>query len=143
MERGLPGFKKFVKFLQSRNYKTLQIKSRILENTGHSGNKAEGYARGLHYVFERPSLKLGNKALTKYSGTYKTAKGNTVKIGKENARLVASFDNANKDTLYAASDTDFNAKSELLNISFKTDNRKVTGFELKRYGGVEIVNKVQ
>jgi predicted alpha/beta superfamily hydrolase len=143
MERGLPGFKKFVKFLQSRNYKSLQIKSRILENTGHSGNKAEGYARGLQYVFERPSLKLGSEALTKYTGTYKTAKGNTVKIEKENARLVASLDNANKDTLYAASDTDFYAKSELLNINFKTDNGKVTGFELKRYGGVEIVNKVQ
>ncbi len=82
VERGLPGFERFVKFLQSRNYKSLQIKSRVLENTGHSGNKAEGYARGLQYVFERPSLKLSNEVLPKYTGTYKTAKGNIYKNKK-------------------------------------------------------------
>ncbi|MEJ7677112.1 MAG: alpha/beta hydrolase-fold protein [Segetibacter sp.] len=74
VERGLPGFEKFVKFLQSRNYKSLQIKLRVLENTGHSGNKAESYARGLQYVFERPSLQLGNEVLSKYTGTYKQLK---------------------------------------------------------------------
>lgn len=104
--------------------------------TGHSGNKAEGYACGIQYVFERPSRKLSNEALSKFTRKYKTDKGNMIEIKNEGNGLVVNFDNANKDILYAASDTDFYSKNELLTISFKTDNSKVTGFELKRYGGV-------
>lgn len=53
VEPAVPGFEKLTSFLNSRQYTNLQIESRILENTGHSGTKGEGYARGLQFVFKQ------------------------------------------------------------------------------------------
>ncbi|HEX4850191.1 MAG TPA: alpha/beta hydrolase-fold protein, partial [Puia sp.] len=46
-------FARFATYLSNRQYSNLQIETKILENTGHSGTKAEGYARGLQFVFKR------------------------------------------------------------------------------------------
>ncbi len=53
VEPSVSGFQKLVSFLNDRHYSNLQIESRVLENTGHSGTKGEGYARGLQFVFKK------------------------------------------------------------------------------------------
>ena len=60
VETSVPGFEKLTSFLNIVIIRTLQIESRVLENTGHSGTKGEGYARGLQFVFKRPSLQLSS-----------------------------------------------------------------------------------
>lgn len=142
VERGLPGFEKFSKYLANRNYKTLQIKTRVLENTGHSGNKAEGYARGLQYVFERPSLKLTAEQLKRYEGHYLTSDSKPIEIKKENDRLALYVNPGNKYILNAASDSDFYATSEFLNIKFKREKENISGFELEHYGGTQFINRI-
>jgi gluconolactonase len=141
VERGLPGFEKFSKHLASRNYKALQIKSRVLENTGHSGNKAEGYARGLQYIFERPSLKLNADLLKRYEGQYQTSDSKPIEIKKENDKLALYVGPGNKYILNAANESDFYATSEFLNIKFKSEKEDIWGFELKHYGGTQFFNK--
>ena len=64
-------FQSFVKRL--KKYEGLQFETKVIENTGHSGNKAEGFTRGLQYVFARPSLSLDPAILKQYVGEYEVA----------------------------------------------------------------------
>ena len=141
VERGVPGFEKLTRFLQNRHYANLQIESRVLENTGHSGTKGEGYARGLQFIFKRRSLSLEPGLLKQYSGSYKLNGGMIINVQSEGGRLTGSAGNV-KDTLYAASTTDFYSTSSFLKIHFIKDEKgKVSGFRLDRYGSSEFARK--
>jgi predicted alpha/beta superfamily hydrolase len=144
VERSVPRFEKLTKYLSDRHYENLQIKTRILENTGHSGTKGEGYARGLQYVFERPSIKIENSILNKYAGTYSLSNGNVVQLKAENNQLVLYYSPTNKYPLQSTSETDFYSTAEFLYIRFKKDgNKTTTGFELETFGGAQWANKVK
>ncbi len=143
VELGVPGFQKLTALLNSRHYPNLQIESRVLESTGHSGTKGEGYARGLQFVFKRPSLQLSSAVLQPYIGTYQMKDGSVVTIKSDNGSLTATTGN---DTfkLLAASQTDFYITSSFLKIRFRKDDRgNVSGFELQRYSASEFVDKVK
>ena len=141
VERSVPGFEKLSKFLTDKNSPSLEIQSRVLENTGHSGTKGEGFARGLQFSFKRPSLKLSDAQLKKYEGNYKMTNGTIVEVKAENGQLVALAGN-NKYQMNAASDKDFYSTSEFLNVHFTRDNdQNIIGFRLERYGSTEFVTK--
>ncbi len=141
VETSVPGFEKLTSFLNDRHYSNLQIESRVLENTGHSGTKGEGYARGLQFVFKRPSLQLPSEILNAYSGNYKTKDGTLINIKPGNGSLTASAGN-NTFSLLAASPTDFYITSFYLKVHFvKDDKGNVSGFQLDRYGSSEFVSK--
>jgi len=53
VEGSLPEYKKFVAQMMSRNYSTVSIQSKVLENTGHSGTKSETFGRGLQFIFQK------------------------------------------------------------------------------------------
>jgi hypothetical protein len=143
LESSLPGFEKLSKFLDDRRYSSLQIESRVLENTGHSGTKGEGFARGLQSVFKRPSLQLPSTVLAGYTGTYKFDNGITVNIKPENGMLTGFAGNS-KYALQAASETDFYLTSSFFKIHFKKDEKgNVFGFQLDRYGTSEFANKIK
>jgi predicted alpha/beta superfamily hydrolase len=142
VETGVPGFEKLASFLNDRHYTSLQIESKVLENTGHSGTKGEGFARGLQFVFKRPSLQLSPGILEHYKGRYKLDDGTIVNISSENGTLTAAAGNM-KYTFQAASETDFYITSSFLNIQFKKSEKgNVTGFQLNRYGSTQFVKKI-
>lgn len=137
VEREVPGFEKLVKHLSGRNYSSLQFRAKVLENTGHSGTKGEGYARGLQYVYERPAWQLDASLLNEYAGSYQSG----ITIKNEGGHLVLDLGNNNRYILYAAGETDFYATSEFLNIRFVKEGGKVKGFQLERYGSSRFVMK--
>jgi len=143
VETSAPGFEKLASFLNDRHYSNLEIESKILENTGHSGTKGEGYARGLQFVFKRASLQLSSNILQQYNGSYKMNDGTVVEMKTGNGSLTASVAN-NTFKLLAASETDFYITSSFLKIHFvKDDKGKVSGFQLDRYGASEFADKVK
>lgn len=142
VERGMPGFQKFSKFLADRNYKNLQIRSKVLENTGHSGTKTEGFGRGMQFAYERPALNLDASVLNKYTGKYQPATGNTIEIKLENNRLVCYLSPNNKYFLFAASESDYYATSEFFNMHFTVSGGKVQGFQFDRYGRTEFAKRL-
>ncbi|PWU02581.1 MAG: hypothetical protein C5B52_05000 [Bacteroidetes bacterium] len=143
VETSAPAFEKLASFIGGRNYSNLQIESRVLENTGHSGTKGEGFARGLQFIFKRPSLKLSASILEKYSGSYKLNGGMIVNMKVEHDSLTASAGNFTIKLL-AASETDFYATSSFLKIHFLFDNKgNVSGFQLNQYGSSESAEKVK
>jgi predicted alpha/beta superfamily hydrolase len=144
MEAGLlPGFHKWLDHLHEKKYKGVEVQSKILENIGHSGSKAEGYTRGLQFVFERPSLTLTGDDLNKYTGNYQ-AGNNRITIINENNQLIGMPAGNPKIPLYAETATDFYAKGLFLSMHFKKNNLgQITGFQLDRYGGSMFVDKVE
>ncbi len=142
VERSAPGFERLAKFLAGRNYQSLHVRSKVLENTGHSGTKSETFSRGLQYVFERPMLNLDAVILNKYAGTYKSPNGNKIEIKYENNQLALYFNSNNKYVLYAAGENDFYSVNEFLNMHFKKDSDKVEGFQLDRYGGSQFIKRI-
>lgn len=134
VERGLPGYEIWAGHLKTRNYTSLQIQSKVLENTGHSGTKGEGFSRGMQYVFERPKFSPDPALLSKYTGMYQGNNGSSAEIKLENGELALYFSPNNKYRLYAAGRNDFYSTSEYLNIHFEWNGETLSGLRLDRYG---------
>lgn len=135
VERSLPGFEKLARHLSERKYSNLKVIGRVLENTGHSGTKAEGFARGLQFVFEEPKLDISQEELQKLTGYYKTDNGSTMELKIEGSDFVIYVNKNNRFRLFASSENDYYARSEFLRIHFSRNERGMTtGFTLERYG---------
>lgn len=141
VERGSPVFEKMADYFINKHYQNVSIRSKVLENTGHSGTKSETYFRGLQYVFEKPKLKLDDAVLNKYTGKYQLPDGNSVELKNESNHLVVYFSPTFKYDLFAAAETEFYSTTEFFNIYFKNDNGKVDGFQLARYNNTQFLKK--
>lgn len=141
VERSRLVYEKFAGTMTGRNYPSVSLRSKILENTGHSGTKSETYGRGMQYVFEKPRLNLAAAMLDKYAGKYETTNGNTIEVKKENGALALYFSPNFKYLLYSASETDFYSDSEYFNVYFRNAGGKVEGFQLERYGSSQFIKK--
>ena len=137
VERSRQSYEKFASQMLSRNYASLTLTSKILENTGHSGTKSETYSRGMQYVFEKPKLSLDVTVLSKYVGKYQS----NIEIKNENGNLALYFSPTNKYTLFSESEYQFYSTSEFFNIEFKNTNGSSEGFQLNRYGNSSFIKK--
>jgi predicted alpha/beta superfamily hydrolase len=142
-ETSVPGFQKLTKYLNDQHYSNLQIESRVLENTGHSGTKGEGYARGLQFAFRRPSIQLTDAVLDKYAGKYQMPDGSTAEMKRENHQLMLYASPENKLPLFAASEKEFYSTSQFLTLRFKyDDNKNITAVEAETYGNTMSAKKL-
>jgi hypothetical protein len=143
MEPTRPAFEKFVATMAARKYPSVRLHSKILENTGHGATKNETYARGLQYVFERPKLKLAPRLLDSYAGTYQLPDGQTIQLKNENGQLALYIGGKQTFTLYAASEKDFYATAQFLNIHFENEPGKPHGFWWQTYRDKQFVKKTK
>lgn len=143
VERGVPGFEKLSNHLLNRNYPQLKFKSRILENTGHSGTKTEGFGRGLQFIYERASLPLTISLVGPLTGRFQLADGSYVEIRWEQNRLFAAIGTGNRYPLLAETATDLYSKSEFLQIHFIKEGNTITGLQLVRYNRDEMAKKLR
>lgn len=143
VELGRPHFEQFAETMKGRGYKSVQLQSKVLENTGHSGTKSETYSRGLQYFFERNQLKLTDAVLNKFTGTYRSTKANNeMQIKNENGRLTLYiFQNA--IPLFANAQNHFYSTSSFFNVYFKESNNVVEGFDLITYEEMATFRKVK
>ncbi len=142
VERGRPVFEKMADYFSVKQYQNVSVRSKVLENTGHSGTKGETFARGLQYIFEKPRLKLDDLALNKYAGKYQFPNGGSIELKNENSQLVFYFSPTFKYGLFAASPTEFYSTSEFFNVNFKSNGEKVEGLELARYNNNQFLKKI-
>jgi predicted alpha/beta superfamily hydrolase len=142
VETSVPAFQKLTNYLDGRHYKSLEIESRILDNTGHSGTKGEGFARGLQFVFKRPSLKLSDAVLDKYAGKYQLPNRHTAEIKNENGQLFLYTSPNDKLPLFAASEKQFYTTTQFMTINFKTDNNNNVTADVETFGSTMTVKKL-
>jgi predicted alpha/beta superfamily hydrolase len=142
-EPGVPSFQKFVEHLRARNFKGLDLETRVIQGTGHSGSKAEGFARGLQAVFSKPSVEISPDILKQYVGTYRFGSGPSIKISMEDGQLSLHPSENSTLMLHAESEKDFYVKGVYLFIHFKkNDSGQVTGFHAKQFAGEMDLDKV-
>jgi len=135
---------KFVDKIKSRHYEGLNMQNDVIENKGHSGAKAEGFSRGLQFVFSRPYIELNSKILGQYVGTYQYDPENQIKIVVEKNHLTFTNPDDRKFILWAESPQDFFTKGFFGIVHFKKDaGGKVTGFEFQQYTGKSFISKVE
>ena len=133
LEGNVPEFEQFVERIKQNKIKGLELQTMILRNTGHAGTKPEGFARGLQFVFERPSLMLAAGILNRYSGNYQVG-NDTVRLSAEKGRLVAITPGGDKIVLEAETENDFYLKGQFLRIHFKKEEgEKVSGFQVVQF----------
>jgi predicted alpha/beta superfamily hydrolase len=138
VERSLPGYQKLEQYLASRNYTNLKMKSMVLENTGHSGTKAEGFSRGLQYAFKRNEIALTPSVLKKHAGMYTFSNGYTGELKVENEKLVLYLGKGNRFELRAENENDFYSVAEFLNIHVTE-----TGLQLNTYNNTQVATKIK
>ncbi len=137
-------FSQFVDHLRSQHYPGLELGTKIIEGVGHSGGKAEGFTRGLQWVFRRPALSLNPAVLDQYVGTYQFGPGVSISLKRAEDRLVVVAPGNYELSLQAETERDFYALGQLLNLHFKKDESgSVMGFELERYGREDFIKKVK
>jgi predicted alpha/beta superfamily hydrolase len=133
-------FNKWISTLKSRNYKGLQLQTKVLANIGHAGTKPEGYTRGFQWVFKRPSVSLSPSQLQPYVGTY-TLGNETIRMIIENNSLVG-LAGTNKIKLVAETERDFYLPGSFMFLHFKKDKEsKVSGFQFENFSGEVFVKK--
>lgn len=119
--------------IKSRNYQGLNLESRILEGMGHSGSKSEAHARGMIFIYKRPSVKLSEDILDEYTGTYIQDSLWTVYIISKDGELFLKYgEGEDLDKIYAISETEFSWKGSYRDFSFtRNESGKVTGFKIE------------
>jgi predicted alpha/beta superfamily hydrolase len=135
-------FQQFVQRLKGKKVKGLEFNTLVMENTGHSGSKPEGFARGLQWVFERPALQLSPAILDRYAGTYLIGT-DTIRLSKEAGKLIAWAPDNTKIVLEAETEKDFYVKGIFIKVHFKMDDAgKIPGFQLEQFEGTVFVKKL-
>ncbi|MES2776870.1 MAG: alpha/beta hydrolase-fold protein [Bacteroidota bacterium] len=142
VERSRPGFEKFAALVASRKYPSVNIRSKVLENTGHSGTKTETFGRGLQYIFEKPKLNLDDSLLNSYTGIYQAGNGNNVEVRKQDNMLIVYFSATNNFPMYAATEKRFYSTAEFMNIFFDIESQMQATMTLERYGSSQIFKKI-
>lgn len=135
---------KFVDKIKSRNYDGLKFQNDVIENKGHSGAKAEGYSRGLQFVFNRPYIKLDPQILEQYAGTYQYDSRNKVRLVIENDHLTFTSPEDRKFILWATTPQGFFCKGFYGLVHFQKDEKgRVKGFEFEQYTGKTFIPKIE
>ena len=67
----------------------------------------------------------------------------TVDVTAEDEKLVLHFSKNNAFELKAESNTDFYSTAEFLKIHFTTAGGNADGFQLERYGRVQVAKKIK
>jgi predicted alpha/beta superfamily hydrolase len=143
LEGNETAFEKFADRLKAKKLERLEIETRVIEGSGHSGGKAEGYARGLQFVFAKPIVAVAPAVLDQYTGTYQVSPEFKIKIACEEGQLVAIAPDSTRLTVLAQSEKDFYLKGQYLFIHFKKDDTgKVIGFQLEQFNGQQFVEKI-
>jgi hypothetical protein len=138
------GFERLATTIKGFKMAGLELETRVVLGAGHSGAKAEGFTRGLQYVFARACLSIDQKTLERYVGAYEIGPGSTVRLAMENGRLVAYEPGGAKVSLCADTERDFHVVGSLLNARVVEDkDGQITGLQVKTFDGEVFAKKVK
>jgi hypothetical protein len=144
MESNVEAFQRFVSSIESRHYAGLEMQTRLIEGAGHSGAKAEGFTRGLQWVFARPDLSLDPEILDRCAGEYQVNADITVKLWRSDRTLMARYPGGPEVRLTAASETEFYIPGIFLKVKFEVDESgTVKGLLAEEYGRTTYAKKIQ
>jgi predicted alpha/beta superfamily hydrolase len=129
-------FEKLAATIRGYRVEGLELETKVIGGAGHSGGKAEGYTRGLQYVFARPCLTLDAAALQRLAGDYEIGPGTTVKVAVEGSALVAYAPGGQRLRPCAVGPLEFRTIGNYDRVRFtEGQDKAITGFVLEQYSG--------
>ena len=138
------GFRNFTEKLKGENYAGLELETKVLEGAGHSGGKAEGFMRGLQFVYAKPVVRVEPAVLDRYAGEYDVTPQLRVTAAREGDHLVLIGPGGIRIPFYAESDSDFYEQGSFLLIHFQTDETgTITGFRMEQVSGISFAKKIR
>jgi predicted alpha/beta superfamily hydrolase len=144
LEPGVSDFTSFVDHLKKQHISNLSIGSKIIEGVGHSGGKAEGYTRGLQFVFARHSIHLSPKILDQYAGVYQLGPGINVLLTRGDNGLIAKLPDGSQIHLEAESEKDFYVPGIYFFCHFITESQgKIAGATIEQFTGERYLQKIE
>ena len=132
----LTPFNKLVELMKSRQYSGFDLEATVLDGFGHSGAKAEGFSRGLQFVFKSKPVVLDNSVLEQYAGSYELGPGVNAEVSIKDDLLLVQIPGQPDITLHARDENNFYRVGSFLFVHFnKDDNGKVTGLTAETFVG--------
>lgn len=136
-------FTRFAEVLRSRGYSDFRMETRVIQETGHSGGKAEGFARGLQCVFARPEIMLDNPSLDRFAGSYRSRDGDVIAVARAGHHLVARAPGGGSVSLIPSSRNEFYVKGVYLFVRGIEDaSGRITGVTVEHFEGTGTLDKV-
>lgn len=137
-------FQNFAEELKVKDYKKLQLETKVIAGMGHSGGKAEGYTRGLQSVFARPSVHIDPSILASYTGEYVLNSQYKISLTQEHDKLFVLLPDGSRIPVNAESDVDFYVTGSFFKFHIEKDqNGQVTGLLSIQYDGTRFCQKVK
>lgn len=135
-------FQNFADELRAKDYKKLQLETKVIAGMGHSGGKAEGYTRGLQSVFARPSVHIDPSILAAYTGEYRIDAQYKLTLAQENGKLFVLLPDGSRIPVHAESNVDFYVTGSFLNFRIEKDQAgQAIGFTLTQYDGTRFCKR--
>ena len=75
MEYGRHEIDVFVNELKAAGHHNLEIEFDVIRGAGHGGLNPEAFTRGMQFIFKKKRIKIDEKRLASYTGTYKDPSG--------------------------------------------------------------------
>lgn len=123
--------KRFLSQMVSKNYRGLTLETAVINNTGHAGNKPEGYTQGILYAYKRANLSLPLNDLKKYIGIYLY---NNIKfqISEENKYLIFKWNETDMGSrMYVQNEDLFYILGRYILFHFKKENDIITQMKIE------------
>jgi predicted alpha/beta superfamily hydrolase len=140
----LAPFQKFVDLMKSHHYPGFDLEATVLDGFGHSGAKAEGFSRGLQFVFKAKPVVLSKSELEQYAGSYEIGPGMNAKISIKDDLLVVQIPGQPDIILHARDENNFYRVGSFLFAHFKRDDKgKVTGVTVETFVGTFPARKLE
>lgn len=138
----MPAFDNLVTFFDKQNFNGLSFKFERLAGLGHASLKSAGNTLGLHYVFAKPKLALGNYELVKFVGQYQSDTSNAlVAVLLEQRQLHLQIIDK-KHPLFASSQLDFYQEGEFLKVHFYSEVNPQK-MRIESFLGIEHFSRVE
>ena len=115
----------FAKKLAAKKIANLEFGYAAVENAGHASVNPECYTKGLQFVYAKPDLKLTDKQLTTFTGTYKSKiDGDKIIFTASKGKLFVQSPGDEKYKLSAAGEHEFYLKGNGVEYNFTLDDQR-------------------
>jgi predicted alpha/beta superfamily hydrolase len=138
MEYGRHEIDVFVNELKAAGHHNLEIEFDVIRGAGHGGLNPEVFTRGMQFIFKKQRIKIDEKQLASYTGTYKDPSGGPdIEIRPIDGKLHSMEPQTRTMLQLVAVDENlFYVANTGAEVSFATgENERVTHMNFKRDSG--------
>jgi predicted alpha/beta superfamily hydrolase len=115
---GAQDIEDFARQLTVKNMTNLDFRYAPVINAGHAGVNAEGFTKGLQFIYARPAVQVAASALNQLTGVYRANDGEEITFSVEDGNLMVTYPGWATLQLTALNDHTFYARGNNIELNF-------------------------